>query len=130
MSARLLQQFEQRPGVSVTPKGQATELTLVRGAIEVRVLVPEGVLEWFVEAEDRNSGTRISDWCDYAGYDDTPPAQLQADMAADVAAFVDASIQRDLRYSQDSKGGGRFEWLVEGNWQQAVPLVSPRRGGR
>jgi hypothetical protein len=124
---RKLRQFERRPGVSVTPKGQALELTLVRNDIEVRVLVPESVLEWFVDAEDRISGAKVSDSCDYAGYDDTPDGELETDMAEDVAAFVNQLIERNLRCEQDSKRSRRsvIEWFVDGQWQQALPFVAP-----
>src|SRR5690349_11779386 len=102
-----LRQFASYPGVSVTPKGEALELKLVRGDIEVRVVVPVGVLEWFVDVERSSSGSRASDWCDYQGYDNTPVAELERDMAEEVVAFVNQLIARDLRYVEDAKHHGR-----------------------
>jgi hypothetical protein len=124
---RRLRQFEGRPGVSVVPKGDALELKLARGDIEVRVLVPESVLEWFVDAEKPTAESRASDWCDYEGYDDTSRVDLESAMAEEVAAFVNQLIERDLRYVQDSKRPARgiLEWLVDGQWQQALPVVVP-----
>jgi hypothetical protein len=122
-----LREFEGRPGVSVGPKGQALELTLVRDDVEVRVLVPEAVLEWFVEAERPASGSKASDWCDYEGYDDTPVADLVQAMAEEVATFVNQLIERDLRYTDDKKrpAQGVLEWLVNGQWHQALPFGVP-----
>jgi hypothetical protein len=122
-----LRQFEGRPGVTVAPRGEALELKLVRADIEVRVVVPESVLEWFVDAERPTSGSRASDWCDYAGYDNTPAAELESDMAEEVAAFVNQLIEHDLRYTEDSKRPARgvLEWLIDGQWRQALPFVVP-----
>lgn len=119
-----IRQFEGRPGVSVMPKGEALELKLVRGDIEVRVLIPESVLEWFVDAERIASGSRASDWCDYEGYDDTPAAELEREMAEEVVTLVDQLIERDLRYVEDSKHPTRgvLQWLVDGEWHQALPF--------
>lgn len=115
-----LRQFEGRPGVSIAPKGEALELTVLRGDIAVRVVVPEAVLEWFVDVEGPNSGSRASDWFDYEGYDDTPRSELEEVMAEEMAGFVTQLIERDLRFVEDKNV---LEWLVDGQWQQAVPFV-------
>jgi hypothetical protein len=115
-----LRQFEGRPGVTVASKGEALELTLVRGDIEVRVTVPENVLEWFVEAKRRSARSGASDWFDYEGYDETPFPALENDMAEEMTAFVDQLIERDLRYDEEKNV---LEWSVNGQWQQAVPYV-------
>ncbi len=122
-----LRQFEGRPGVFVAPKGEALEVKLVRGDIEVRVVVPEEVLEWFVDVERRASRSRASDWCDYEGYDDTAVSELEKDMAEEVAAFVNQLMERNLRFDEDKKHSTRgvLEWLVDGQWQQAIPFVVP-----
>ena len=124
---RRLRQFEGSPGVSLASRGEALELKFARGDIEVKVLVPESVLEWFVDVEQPSSGSRVSDWCDYEGYGSTPSAKLEADMAEEVAAFVNQLIERDLRYVQDSKRStsGVLEWLIDGQWEQALPFVVP-----
>ena len=115
-----LRQYEGRPGVTVAPKGEALELTLVRGDIEVRVTVPENLLEWFVDAKPRGARSGASDWFDYEGYDETPFAALEQDMAEEMSAFVDQLIERDLRYVEEKNV---LEWSVDGQWQQAVPFV-------
>ena len=122
-----LQQFAGRPGVSLASKGNALELKVSRGDVEVRVLVPESVLEWFVDAESRGFKSRTSDWCDYDGYGDTPNAKLEADMADEVTTFVNQLIERDLRYLQDADGStsGVLQWFVDGQWKQALPFVVP-----
>ncbi|MFT3807990.1 hypothetical protein [Arenimonas sp.] len=120
-----LRQFDGRPGVSIAAKGAALELKLVRGDVEVRVVVPAEVLEWFVDVEQRPSGSRATDWCDYEGYDNRPVSELDEDMAEEVTAFVSRLIERDLRYvgSKNRPDRGVLEWLIDGQWHQAVPFV-------
>ena len=122
---RRLLEFEGRPGVSLAPKGEALNLTFLRGDILVSVVVPESVLEWYVEVERRGAKSRATDWCDYDGYDDTPITELERDMADDVAAFVNQLIGRELRYVEDIKRPTRgiLEWFVNDQWTQAVPFV-------
>ena len=115
-----LRQFEGRPGVTIAPQNESLELTLVRGDIEVRVLVPENVLEWFVDAKPRSARSGASDWFDYEGYDETPFSQLEQDMAEEMATYVTQLLERDLRYVEDKNV---LEWSVDGQWQQAVPFV-------
>ena len=81
---------------------------------------------WFADAQFLVSGSKASDWCDYEGYGTTPIAELEHDMAEDVVSFVNQLIERDLRYAVDSRHAakGALEWLVDGQWQQAIPFVA------
>ena len=89
MAYKHVHQLRGYPLVTVTSKGEALEATVRRGEIEVRVVVPEDILEWFVEAELRSSGLRATDWYDYEGYDETPLFELEAQMVEDVVSFLD-----------------------------------------
>lgn len=122
-----IQQYAGVPGVSLAAKGKAAELVVLRNDVEVRVLVPENVLEWFVDVEQRGSGSRVSDWCDYEGYGGSPTPALEDCMAEDVAAFVNQLIERELRYVLDENRPtrGRLEWYVDGQWHQAIPFLAP-----
>jgi len=122
---RRLRQFEGRPGVGFELRSHALTLTVSKGDIRVSVVVPESVLEWFVDVERSESGSRATDWVDYEGYgDDTDP---EGTMAEEVAYFVNQLIERNLRYTEDAKRPARgvLEWHVNGQWHQAVPFVVP-----
>jgi hypothetical protein len=113
--------------VSLASTPGALHLTIQKHGVSVKVLVPDSVLEWFADAEPLEGGSKVSDWCDYEGYDNTPVAELEHDMAEDIASFVNQLIERDLRYAVDSKRPTKavLEWSVDGQWKQALPFVVP-----
>ena len=117
------EEFEGQSAVSIRRKGEALEVEVRRGDIDIRVLIPEAVLEWYVDVEHRQSGLRAKDWYDYEGYDHTPIADLDQSMADEVSTFISRSIGCELRFVEDtaSQSKGRLEWFVDGRWQQAVP---------
>ncbi len=95
-------------------------LNIVRSDVSLSILIPRGVLEWWVEVNDISSGRKIEDWCDYAGYDAASGQELSEDMRADVMRFIENALARPLRVAVN---GRILEWHVGKDWLQAVPLV-------
>ena len=96
------------------------ELGIVRLDVSLSILIPRVVLEWWVEVSDASSGVKITDWCDYAGYDATADQELSEDMRTDVVRFIENVLARPLRVTEN---GRILEWHVAEGWRQAVPLV-------
>jgi hypothetical protein len=118
-----LRQYEGRENVTLARSGAALTLTLVRGPLSVVVTVPETVLEWFVDVVNEASGLQASDWWDYAGYDNSSREQLDLQMAADIAGFLESLLVRQLRLRPGKRPDRSvLEWLVEGEWRRAVPF--------
>ena len=91
----------------------------------ILVTVPKDVLEWKVNVTCTATSRKVSDWCDYCGYDDTPEEELAIDMAGDVRDFIRAVIDRPLRFRQQRrflKPKFLLEWEQNGRWSSAVPL--------
>jgi hypothetical protein len=105
---------------SVAERGEAVQLLVKQGALEVVVTVPVATREWFVEASDTSTGTRTEDWCDYDGYDSSSPEHLDQDMAEDVSRFVQRLLGSELKLDPGKRS--RLLWKLSGTWQQAVPL--------
>ncbi len=95
-------------------------LNIVRSDVSLSILIPRGVLEWWVEVSDASSGMKIKDWCDYAGYDAIPDQELSEDMRTDVVRFIENVLARPLRVTEN---GYVLEWHTGKDWLQAVPLV-------
>ena len=122
-----LQSLSKVPGASLVEGAEHLELSVTHGTILVVVTVPDEVLEWFVDASDETCGRKVSDWCDYTGYEDTPPEQLAVDMAGDVSAFAQSLLSRHLRFAERHglfRSKAALEWKVDGVWEQAVPLTA------
>ena len=119
--------FVGAPGVAVTELSEAFELAIHRDGVDVVLTVPTEVLEWHVTAHEAATGRSVSDWCDYAGYDDTPEVELAEDMAHDIKTFVEHLVQRPFRLA-DASGMFRkrvtLQWQIEGEWKQAIPLLA------
>jgi hypothetical protein len=69
------------------------------------VRIPKGnafvceVLEWFASVKRTEDATEVwSDWMDYRGYDDGSDEKLEADMAKDIAAFMERVTTAELRF--------------------------------
>jgi hypothetical protein len=101
-------------------RGDAIELRVVRDGLSVVFTVAPSVLEWFVDATEESTGAKAHDWCDYAGYDETPRADLEASLVQDLTQLLQGVLDRPLRFQQRSD---RLEWEVNGCWQQAVPIT-------
>lgn len=104
--------------MSETP-GHVT-LAIVRLNVSLSILIPRGVLEWWVDVSDASSGMKIQDWCDYAGHAATADRELSEDMRTDVVRFIENVLARPLRVTAN---GRVLEWHVADGWRQAVPLV-------
>src|SRR5262245_10683149 len=115
-----LRRFVEVRGVTFSEARGHGALSVVRGNISLSILVPRNASEWFIEVSDSSSGTRIEDWCEYAGHESTPPEELSANMRVDVLNFVRALLARPLRFGE---GGRVLQWNAGEAWLQAVPLV-------
>jgi len=123
-ASRVLRLYEGRGGASLQTLGASLALRVVRDGVAIRVTVASEPVEWYVDVEELSTRTRVHDWCDYLGYDDTPIAELERDMATEVLEFVDGLFLRKLRFvRRGRRGKSRLEWLVDGRWTQAVPFI-------
>ena len=122
-----LGRFVDERGVTVSETPGHVRLNVVRSSVSVSLLIPRGVLEWWVEVNDIASGKKIEDWCDYAGYvAASEEGELTEDMRIDVLRFIENVVSRPLRTAAN---GRILEWNVGGDWLQAVPLVPQRAAG-
>jgi len=108
------------PNASAAERGDAVQLHVRQDSIEVVVTVPKSVHEWFVEATDASTGTRVEDWSDYDGYDSSSAETLDAEMAEDVSRFVKRLLAGELRLEAGHRA--KLLWKTAGAWQQAVPF--------
>lgn len=122
-----LTRFVDGRGVTISESPGHVKLGIVRSDVSLSVLIPRGVLEWWVEINDSSGAEKIQDWCDYAGYGATTPAELSESMRTDVLTFVENVLVRPLRVDVS---GSALEWNVGGDWLQAVPLVTHTQRGR
>ena len=115
-----LGRFVDGRGVTISETLGHVRLHIVRSQVSLSVLIPRGVLEWWVEVHITSSGKKVEDWCDYAGYDATQKQELSEDMRTDVVRFIENVLARPLRIA----GNGRvLEWHVGKDWLRAVPLT-------
>ena len=121
-----LERFVDGRNVTMSETSGHVRLSIARAHVSLSVLVPRGVLEWWVEATDISSGGKVQDWCDYAGYDATPAEQLSEEMRNDVVRFVENVVVRPLRFADN---GRSLEWHVGRDWLQAVPLRTDAEQG-
>lgn len=115
-----LGRFVDERDVTMSETPGHVRLNIVRSDVSLSILIPRGVLEWWVEVNDISSGRKIEDWCDYAGYDAASGQELSEDMRADVMRFIENALARPLRVAVN---GRILEWHVGKDWLQAVPLV-------
>lgn len=118
----VLDLYRANSDVSVHRSGEAHSIVLSRPDISVAITIPDEVLEWFVEVTQLDQ-VIATDWCDYVGYDDTPPPDLGRDMANDIDRFVKSLLGCELRVSSVGKKS-ILEGLVDGGWKQMVPLTA------
>lgn len=107
--------------VSVHRSGEAHSIVLSRPDISVAITIPDERFEWFVEVTQQDQVV-ATDWCDYAGYDNTPPPELSRDMAHDIDRFLKSLLGCELRVWGEGKKS-ILEGLVDGDWRQMVPLT-------
>ena len=120
-----LGRFVDERGVTLSETPGHVRLNIDRFEVSLSVLIPRGVLEWWVEVNDRVSGGKLEDWCDYAGYDAAFAQAVSEDMRADVLRFIENVVARPLRVVAN---GRVLQWNVGGDWLQAVPLASDAEG--
>lgn len=116
-----LRRFVDERGVTLSETPGHVRLSIARPSVSISVLVPRGVLEWWVEVNATADDVKLEDWCDYAGYDDNQEQELAEEMRADVLRFIENVLARPLRLASN---GRALEWHVGGEWTQAVPLVA------
>jgi hypothetical protein len=114
-----LGRFIDERGVTMSETEGHVELCIARADVSLSVLIPRVVPEWWVEVNDRSTGSKVVDWCEYAGYDASIDQDLSEDMRADVLRFVENALARPLRVVEN---GRVLQWHVGGDWFQAVPL--------
>ena len=115
-----LSRYIDERGVTMLETPGHVRLNIVRSDVSLCVLIPKRVLEWWVEVNERSSGKKIEDWCDYSGYVAASGRGLSEDMRTDVLRFIENALVRPLRTVEN---GRVLEWHVGGAWLQAVPLV-------
>ena len=108
----VLEFYRAKPDVSVSQAGEAHSIVLSRPDFSIAITIPDKVLEWFVEVTQQDQVV-ATDWCDYAGYDDTPMPDLKRDMAQDIDRFVKSLLASELRVSRVGKKS-ILEGLIEG----------------
>lgn len=114
-----LRQLQAHASIRITDEREAILCQLQREAVDVTLTIPHHLLEWFIDARQAGGPQHVQDWCDYAGYDDSPTEQLAQEMKAEVLAFIHAALSRPLRFAADGKS---LQWAVHEQWLQAVPL--------
>jgi hypothetical protein len=121
----VISRYRGRDDMTVAEASERFEIVIRRDDVQLTVTVPKGVFEWFVAAKGPD-GAKVSDWCDYEGYDGSPASGLDRDMARDIDAFLSNALRRELRFVSLPALVGekrRLEWLVDGAWRVAVPLA-------
>src|SRR4051812_44383539 len=121
-----LNRFVDGHSVTLSETAGHVRLNIARSNVALSILIPRGVLEWWVEASVPTSGTKIEDCCDYAGYDASSARDMSEDMRTEVVRFIENVLSRPLRFEKDRC---TLEWHVCGDWIQAVPLaLDPDQG--
>ncbi len=96
--------------------------------VQLEIVVPRDVLEWFVTARDADGSEFWSDWMDYTGY--VPAAeertdQLASRMSEDVESFVRALVTAEsFRITEHRLVGvitrKQAEWQIRGEWRRVA----------
>lgn len=91
---QLIQSLRSRKDLLVQDQNDAWLVTIPKGpAGECRVTVPRRAFEWFADAT-RDGKQLWSDWMDHY---DANAAELDAEMARDIAAFIERVTSSELR---------------------------------
>jgi len=90
---QLIDAFRSRADLTVTDQRDAWLILIPKSAQDVcRVTVPHERFEWFADVH-RNGKEVWNDWMDHYG---SPPSELDAEMAACIASFVERVTSREL----------------------------------
>ncbi len=108
-------------GLNVRQTGEAKTYEIDSPGVSAIVTVPDDVLEWFIDVTV-DGRTVASDWCDYAGYDDTPEPELTEAMVDDIRRMLEVLLGCKHRVT---KNGSRetLQSYIDGTWVQVVPLT-------
>lgn len=91
---QLMQSLRDRNELRVQEQSDAWVVTIPKGAAgDCRVTVPYRAYEWFADVT-RNGKQIWSDWMDHYG---ASGGELDAEMAEDIAAFIERVISSELR---------------------------------
>jgi hypothetical protein len=114
---KLVNQLRTRGDLSVEDQQSAWLVRIPKGkAFVCEVTIPFEVLEWFASVRCTEDEKEVwSDWMDYRGYDDSSDEKLEADMAEDIAAFVERVATSELH-------------LPLSIWKEAEPSAAPNGG--
>ena len=117
----LYKHYRERNGLTTHQKGEAKAYEVARSGISVEVTVPDEVLEWYVSVK-QGGEERTSDWCDYAGYDDTPIVELARSMVDDISRFLELLLSSKIRIDSTGKRP-TLDGFVNGEWIRIVPFT-------
>jgi hypothetical protein len=122
----LILSLEQLPHLRVEARAEdwVVQLDKPRG-LQLEIIVPRRVLEWFVTARDAQGNELWSDWIDYQGYlsaTEERPDQLGRQMIQDVERFILAAVTaEDFRVTTECTlkvlTRRRAEWQQRGVWE-------------
>jgi hypothetical protein len=88
---QIIEEMRTRSDVGIADGTESWFLSITKGCdLICEVTVPHSRLEWFASVRSRRDRKELwSDWMDYAGYNDQPREELEAEMATDILAFID-----------------------------------------
>ena len=88
---QLIERLRERSDLGIIEQEQSWLVVIMKDQdLIYEVTAPNDVLEWFACVKERGKEKEVwSDWMDYSGYDERPWEELEAEMAADILAFVD-----------------------------------------
>ena len=65
----------------------------------IKVTIPDGIFEWFVDVFDSNKNKIHSDWTEHYG---SPIENLKAERQTDIEQFVDEVLKGNLDFTESS----------------------------
>jgi hypothetical protein len=96
---RLIESLRLRSDLGIIDEKDSWLINISKGKdFACEVTIPRDVLEWHASVKHRQENKEVwSDWMDYSGYNDDTKEKLEADMARDIAAFVNRVSINELR---------------------------------
>jgi hypothetical protein len=124
-------------GVVVEEGNPAWTLRVVKSeAVRIDIVVPKGVVEWFVTAYDAEGNAIWSDWMDYLGYEPSSTDRaLVEDMCKDLDAFMaDLVAATEFRVTPAPSSWVPIravaEWRIGGHWTPVSLVAKHDSSGR
>lgn len=114
--------LRQKLTVEVIDRDQSWEIrTQKADGLLFEIVVPHGVLEWFVTARTVKDGREVwSDWIDYYSLAAETQQELRSEMEKDVERFIDRLLASKVRVVEAKTFLGqrhRVEWKTGENWK-------------